>query len=105
MLEMPIETNAPHDPRLPTFVEQQYERYDAEAHDVWRTLYDRRMTTLRETASRVFLEGMQRIGLERDRVPRLSEVNRRLLDRTGWSAVGVDGFIPAAQFFRCLSRR
>lgn len=90
---------------LPEFIQQHYARYDAEAHDVWRILFERRMTTLRETASSVFLEGMERIGLAPDRVPDLFDVNRRLAARTGWAAVGVRGFIPAAAFFGCLSRR
>src|SRR5437763_13547587 len=90
---------------LPTFIEQDYTRYDAESHEVWRILYERRMATLRETASHVFLEGAERIGLAPDRVPELADVNRRLAARTGWAAVGVNGFIPAGQFFRCLAAR
>lgn len=90
---------------LPDFRAQDYARYDAEAHEVWRILFERRMTTLEATASRVFLDGMSRIGLAPDRVPDLREVNRRLDASTGWNAVGVGGFIPAAQFFRCLARR
>src|SRR6185503_13175456 len=90
---------------LPDFIEQDYSRYDAESHEVWRILFERRMATLRDTASHVYLEGAERIGLEPDRVPDLADVNRRLAARTGWAAVGVQGFIPAAQFFRCLSRR
>lgn len=90
---------------LPAFIDQEYARYDAEAHAVWRILYERRMTTLRDTGSEVFLNGIERIGLASDRVPDLTDVNRRLTSRTGWSAVGVGGFIPAAQFFRCLARR
>lgn len=90
---------------LPTFVEQRYHEYDAEAHDVWRILYRRRMDTLRDTGSRVFLRGIERIGLHPDRVPNLSLVNEALGALTGWRAVGVTGFIPAGQFFHCLSRR
>ena len=90
---------------LPVFVAQNYERYDADDHDVWRILYERRMATLAETGSAVFLEGMRRIGLRGDRVPRLDDINARLAARTGWSAVGVTGFIPAPQFFRCLAQR
>ena len=90
---------------LPTFVAQDYARYDAEAHDVWRLLYARRMATLADTGSDVFLRGAERIGLDAERVPDLSDVNRRLAARTGWAAVGVGGFIPAAQFFRCLAER
>jgi phenylalanine-4-hydroxylase len=90
---------------LPTFIDQDYTRYDAEAHDVWRTLFERRVQTLRDTGSAVFLQGLDAIGLSADRVPELADVNRRLAARTGWAAVGVEGFIPAAQFFRCLAHR
>jgi phenylalanine-4-hydroxylase len=90
---------------LPSFTEQQYDRYDAEAHDVWRILYERRMGALQRTGSEVFLRGMERIGLAPERVPDLADVNRRLTASTGWAAVGVGGFIPAAQFFRCLAQR
>lgn len=93
------------DADLPAFIEQDYARYDEEAHDVWRILYERRMATLWATASKVFLDGAKRIGLASDCVPELADVNRRLAARTGWAAVGVNGFIPAAQFFRCLSVR
>jgi phenylalanine-4-hydroxylase len=91
--------------QLPEFIEQPYGAYPLEAHDVWRILYERRLRTLRDTGSAVFLEGIERIGLRPDRVPQLNEVNRRLAARTGWKAVGVKGFIPAAEFFRCLSQR
>jgi len=90
---------------LPRFVAQEYAGYDAEAHDVWRVLYARRMAVLHDTGSLVFLRGAERIGLAPDRVPELADVNARLAASTGWAAVGVDGFIPAAQFFRCLAAR
>lgn len=97
--------NAPRSPDMPTLIAQDYARYDAEAHAVWRILYERRMTTLQDTGSEVFLNGIERIGLASDRVPDLADINRRLEARTGWRAVGVGGFIPAAQFFRCLAQR
>ena len=90
---------------LPEFITQDMARYDAENHDVWRILYERRVATLEETGSAVFLDGMQRIGLSAASVPDLRRVNSALGARTGWAAVGVRGFIPAAQFFRCLSER
>ena len=92
-------------PPLPDFIEQRYDAYDAESHDVWRTLYERRMGALRDTASEVFLTGIESIGLHPARVPDLADVNRRLAARTGWAAVGVEGFIPASQFFGCLAQR
>ena len=92
-------------PGLPQFIVQDYSAYTAENHDVWRILYERRMTTLRDTGSVVFLEGIDRIGLSPERVPDLAEVNRRLRARTGWAAAPVAGFIPADKFFRCLAAR
>jgi phenylalanine-4-hydroxylase len=88
---------------LPEFIPQRYEDYDAESHDVWRILYERRMESLHATGSSVFLDGIAGIGLDARHVPRLSDVNSLLASRTGWAACGVAGFIPAAAFFRSLS--
>jgi phenylalanine-4-hydroxylase len=87
------------------FVHQEWEAYSEEQHRVWETLYARRMPALQETASRVFLEGAEAIGLDQHRLPALANLNRRLVARTGWSAVPVDGFLPAGEFFGCLSKR
>ncbi len=98
-----IPTN--EDDTLPEFLVQDYSRYTDESHDVWRILYERRMATLLDTGSSVFFDGIERIGLAPNRVPDLRDVNQRLGARTGWNAVGVGGFIPANQFFRCLAHR
>ena len=87
------------------FTTQEWHRYDAEQHDVWRILYARRMAELERTGSRIFLEGAELIGLRPDSVPDLDDVNARLAPRTGWQAVPVTGFIPADQFFACLAAR
>ncbi|HEX2190718.1 MAG TPA: phenylalanine 4-monooxygenase [Longimicrobiaceae bacterium] len=87
------------------FVQQDWAGYTAEEHGTWGLLYERRMRELRDTGSRVFLEGAEAIGLRRDSVPDLAEVNRRLGPRTGWRSVAVSGFIPAKEFFACLSQR
>ena len=84
---------------------QEWDRYSPEQHAVWGLLYARRMATLRDTASRVFLEGAKTIGLEADRVPDLARINARLRPLTGWCAIPVAGFLPAAQFFHCLAAR
>ena len=87
------------------FTAQNWAEYSAEQHVVWRMLYERRMAQLAATGSRLFLQGAETIGLLPDRVPDLRAVNSRLLPLTGWSAVPVRGFIPAASFFACLAQR
>jgi len=84
---------------------QDWSSYADEEHGVWATLYDRRMPVLRRTASRVFLRGVDDIGLESACIPDLTALNRRLSRRTGWRAVPVTGFLPAGDFFRSLARR
>lgn len=99
------DAGVPVEAELPDFHAQDHAAYTEESHEVWSLLFSRRVAALEPTASRVFLEGMERIGLAPHRVPDLVDVNRRLDASTGWNAVGVGGFIPAEQFFRCLSRR
>ena len=89
----------------PTFIEQHWDEYTAEDHEVWGILYERRMRELERTGSRVFLDGAAAIGLSPTVVPRLADVNRRLDARTGWNAVPVSGFLPAPEFFGCLAKR
>jgi phenylalanine-4-hydroxylase len=84
---------------------QHWADYTDEDHLVWATLYGRRMASLRKTACRVFLRGVDDIGLESECIPDLAVLNRRLSRRTGWRAVPVSGFLPANEFFESLAGR
>lgn len=94
-----------HDPAPATFVEQDWSAYTDENHLAWSMLYERRMATLRDTGSQVFLDGAAAIGIGATRVPDLTQVNLALRPRTGWRAVPVSGFLPARDFFGCLADR
>jgi phenylalanine-4-hydroxylase len=98
-------TDTTFEPTTLPLTQQDWNQYTPEQHAVWGLLYSRRMATLRDTASRVFLEGAATIGLGRDHVPDLSRINARLRPLTGWCAIPVGGFLPAAQFFQCLAAR
>jgi len=86
-------------------IEQNWKAYTSEDHEVWGLLYAKRMRELETTGARLFLEGAAAIGLDVSHVPDLQDVNFRLGSRTGWQAVPVGGFIPAADFFTSLSVR
>ena len=94
-----------HSPAPATFIAQDWAAYTDENHLAWSLLYERRMRTLRDTGSRVFLDGAETIGIGPTKVPDLREVNERLGARTGWQAVPVSGFLPAKEFFGCLAQR
>jgi len=87
------------------YVTQHYERYSDENHEVWATMVRRRMQTLRDQASDVFLSGLEALNLTSDRIPRVSDVNAKLAQLTGWQSRPVPGYLPAKAFFACLAHR
>jgi phenylalanine-4-hydroxylase len=87
------------------YVTQQYDKYTDENHEVWRTLYERRMESLERQASDVFLNGLKVLNMTPDRVPMVADVNDRLRRMTGWQSRPVPGYLPAKAFFACLARR
>ena len=84
---------------------QNWSEYTRDDHEVWEILYSKRMRQLESTASSVFIDGAEIIGLSAKQIPDLADVNRRLGERTGWAAVPVNGFLPAAEFFSSLAGR
>src|SRR5688572_11140756 len=84
------------------YVRQRWNLYTQENHEVWRTLVRRRLETLEEQASKVFLNGMRLLKFDREQVPDLDHVNRILKPLTGWQSRPVPGYLPAKAFFACL---
>ncbi len=87
------------------FIEQRYDNYGPEDHAVWKELYERRIGELEIQASEAYLEGLKALEIYADSVPQLGDINRRLGPITGWESKAVAGYIPAEEFFACLSRR
>lgn len=76
---------------------QDYDRYTARDHAVWRYLLKYLSRHLAEHAHRVYLEGLKRTGIALDHIPSIDEMNVCLAE-LGWRAVVVDGFVPPAIF-------
>jgi len=90
---------------VPYLIEQDYSAYTDEQHAVWAELVGRVLPELEKHASSAYLDGFQIIGLQRDRLPRLSAISARLEPRTGWNSMPVSGFLPAPAFFEMLAAR
>jgi phenylalanine-4-hydroxylase len=86
-------------------IEQRYELYTQENHDVWRVLYARIRKRWERHATGAFLQGLDALRLHPERIPRLAEVNRALEPLTGFQAQAVSGYVPAFVFFDCLRNR
>lgn len=87
------------------YIEQPYALYSEENHETWRRLYSRMQERWATYANPRFLEGLTTLCIDATRVPRLEDVNQFMAPRTGFRARAVSGFVPAFDFFDCLSRR
>jgi len=87
------------------FIHQPFECYSEENHKVWSALWERQIPLWNRFASRAFLEGIEKLGLEANRIPRLEEINQRLQPLTGFEARAVSGYVEAGLFFECLASR
>lgn len=97
----PIKLTSP----IPIGDECVYPAYTADEQSVWRSLYARQEALLPGRAADEFLEGLHRLGLERDRIPALADVSRRLDRLTGWKIARTPGLLDAGDFFGHLARR
>ncbi|MFA5011610.1 MAG: phenylalanine 4-monooxygenase [Ignavibacteria bacterium] len=87
------------------FIHQPYELYSEENHEAWKNLYARIQDRWEKYANPKFLEGVGKLNLDPNRVPKIEEINTFLRPLTGFSAKPVSGYIPAFIFFDCLRNR
>jgi phenylalanine-4-hydroxylase len=76
---------------------QDYARYTARDHAVWRYLLRQLTPRLSGSAHPRYLEGLAATGIGLERIPSIDAMNA-CLGKIGWRAVVVDGFIPPAVF-------
>jgi phenylalanine-4-hydroxylase len=87
------------------YITQPYELYSEDNQEAWQCLYARIRPRWERYANDHFLRGVEALRLPSDRVPRLTEINRRLQPLTGFQTKPVSGYVPSFLFFDCLRRR
>lgn len=87
------------------YIHQPYELYNEANHEAWRRLFARMQQRWRNYANPKFLQGIDSLCFDASQVPRLEDVNRFLAPLTGFQAKAVSGYVPAFDFFDCLSKR
>jgi phenylalanine-4-hydroxylase len=78
-------------------VEQDYAQYTEVDQAVWRFVLLQTYERLQHTAHPAYRHGLAQSGISVERIPRVSEMSA-CLERFGWQAVCVDGFIPPRAF-------
>lgn len=83
-------------------VEQDYSRYTPVDQAVWRYILRQLKSFLSEHAHPCYVDGLAKTGISVDRIPRIEEMSEKL-EKFGWRAVPVSGFIPPAAFMEMQS--
>lgn len=94
--------------RLPShlrkyIVEQDYSKYTAIDHSVWRYILRQLRNFLATHAHEYYLDGLEKTGIEIESIPRIEDISRKL-EKFGWRALPVSGFIPPAAFMELQSQ-
>jgi (S)-3,5-dihydroxyphenylglycine transaminase len=83
-------------------VDQNYENYTEEDHNVWKTLCERQGKLDQGRISRDYLKGFINLEIDREKVVRIEEVSKRLEAISGWTLIPVTGLLPTRDFFYML---
>lgn len=78
-------------------VDQPYHEYTPVDQAVWRYVMRQNYHHLQKVAHESYVEGLKLAGVEIENIPTMYGMNR-ILQRIGWAAVAVDGFIPPGAF-------
>jgi phenylalanine-4-hydroxylase len=84
---------------------QNLAQYTAADHAVWNLLYHRQSLAVRESAYAPFYPNLGKLGFSSDRIPDFGQINKNLLELTGWKIYAVPGLIPNRSFFELMSGR
>ncbi len=82
----------------------QIEFTDAE-HNIWKQLIQRQYKVIENKACDEFIQGLNTLKLNQDRIPDLQEINLILANHTGWQVEPVAAVIPPVTFFNLLAQK
>ncbi|OFZ28747.1 MAG: phenylalanine 4-monooxygenase [Bdellovibrionales bacterium RIFCSPHIGHO2_01_FULL_40_29] len=83
-------------------VKQNYEKYTALDHAVWRYVLRQLKSFLKIHAHECYLDGLEKTGIDIDKIPKIDAISEKL-EKFGWRALPVSGFIPPAAFMELQS--
>lgn len=83
-------------------VKQNYEKYTPVEQATWRYILRQLKDFLSKNAHSSYLDGLQKTGIDIEQIPRIENISAHL-EKFGWRALPVSGFIPPAAFMELQS--
>lgn len=79
--------------------------YDEREQNVWRHVANRLEEIQQRRASRLYLEAKKKLGISNDRIPQLSELNKKLRALSNFRLAPIEGLVETRGFLSWLSYR
>ena len=76
-----------------------------EENQIWSELYKRQITLLPGRACQQYMDGIELLGMPKDRIPQLKDIDEVLLKTTGWRTAEVPALINFTKFFTLLANK
>jgi len=88
-------------------MKQEMTNYTVEDHEIWGILFDRQLENLKGVVCDEYFDSLETLSetLNNKGVPDFRNVDKVLLDRTGWSIEVVAGLIEVEPFFTLLAAK
>ncbi|HEX9926972.1 MAG TPA: phenylalanine 4-monooxygenase [Pyrinomonadaceae bacterium] len=79
--------------------------YDEREQNVWRHVSNKLEELQHRRASRLYLEAKKKLGISNERIPQLSELNKKLGALSGFRLAPIEGLVETRGFLSWLSYR
>ena len=89
----------------PMVTNENWNNFTDTDHATWKFLFKRQEKLLQNRATPEIIEGMKKLDICNDKIPKFSQINKILQKETGFSVIPVTGLIPADLFFKFLAER
>lgn len=86
-------------------IEQDYNAITGEEQDIWQRLFRRLIDALDQYAPKIYLQGVEAMGLSMDLWPNFAELSPKVKAASGWELVSVAGFLDEFLFFELSAER
>ncbi len=79
--------------------------YTPEETEVWRYVYDQLEETHRRRACRLYLESKHKLGISRNKIPQLRNLDQKLRSISNFRLAPIEGLVETRPFLSWLARR
>lgn len=90
---------------IPLEEAQRYENYTDENQEVWRRIFERLDPVISKYAHKDVKEGIRKLGLNGQEIPRLAQVSENLKRATGWQVYACEGVLDIGILCAGYTRR